>query len=144
VTSAKSHFYRLAPLAVLLLLAAVVYLNPGEKQSGPVQRLDCPSLSSSCTGRMDGRTVTVGVQGNLKALQPFDLWVRAKDAARVQARFTMEGMDMGFNLYTLHPDRDGVFRARVTLPVCVSGRRNWLMTLDIDGRQMTVPFVTEL
>ncbi len=144
MTSARSHFYRLAPLAILLVLAAVVYLNPGEKPSGPVQRLACQDLSASCTGHLDGRTVTMGVEGALKALQPFGLWVRANGATRVQASFTMEDMDMGFNLYTLRRDQTGVFRARVTLPVCVSGRRDWLMTLDIDGRRIAVPFVTEL
>ena len=51
---------------------------------------------------------------------------------------------MGFNLYTLHADQEGVFRGRVTLPVCVSGRRDWVMTLDIDGRRVAIPFVTEL
>jgi hypothetical protein len=106
--------------------------------------LDCPDLAAGCATRLDGRTVSVGVLGELKALQPFQVWVRAGDARRVQATFTMEGMDMGFNLYTLHADKDGVFRGRVTLPVCVSGRRDWMMTLDIDGRLLAVPFVTEL
>jgi hypothetical protein len=62
----------------------------------------------------------------------------------VEARFTMEGMDMGFNQYVLRADKEGVFRARVTLPVCVTGSREWLMTLDLDGMRLAVPFVTEL
>ena len=56
----------------------------------------------------------------------------------------MAGMDTGFNLYDLRPDSAGVLRARVTLPVCVTGRRDWILTLTIDGQQMAVPFVTEL
>lgn len=145
MTTARSHFYRLAPLAILLLVALVVYLNQTrEPQEGPAPVMHCPDLTAGCSTRIDGRTVSVGVEGELRVLQPFQVWVRVGDARRVQARFTMEGMDMGFNLYTLHADEEGVFRGRVTLPVCVSGRRDWVMTLDIDGRQLAVPFVTQL
>ncbi|MFN3594790.1 MAG: hypothetical protein ACK4TK_08925 [Thiobacillaceae bacterium] len=145
MTSARSHFLRLAPLGILLLVALVVYLQPGLKPRDTApQALPCADLAKGCTTRLGDREVTVGVSGELKVLQPFEVWVRAGGARKVQAQFTMEGMDMGFNLYTLHADRDGVFRGRVTLPVCVSGRRDWVMTLDIDGRRLAVPFVTEL
>ncbi len=50
---------------------------------------------------------------------------------------------MGFNLYTLRRGADGVYRARVTLPVCVSGQPNWILNLDIDGQRLRIPFVTQ-
>ncbi len=142
--SARSHFYRLAPLFILLAVALVVYMHPERSRNTAPQVLHCTHLTGGCTIALDGRQVTVGVTGELKVLQPFELWVRAQGVRRVQASFTMEGMDMGFNRYTLRADKDGVFRGRVTLPVCVSGRRDWVMTLDIDGRLLAVPFVTEL
>lgn len=145
MTSARSHFYRLAPLAILLLAALVLYLDHALKpQQTAAQPVDCPDLTAGCTARIDGRAVHIGVQGELRVLRPFQLWVEAHGARRVQASFTMEGMDMGFNLYTLRADKEGVFRSRVTLPVCVSGRRDWVMTLDIDGHRLNVAFVTEL
>lgn len=145
MTTPKSHFYRLAPLAVLLLVGLVVYLNQTrEPEGGSPTRIECPNLAAGCTTRLAGQTVSVGIDGELKVLQPFQVWVRVEGARKVQATFTMEGMDMGFNLYTLRADEEGVFRGRVTLPVCVSGRRDWVMTLDIDGRRLAVPFVTEL
>lgn len=145
MTSARSHFYRFAPLVILLLVAAVVYLNPSfTPPQTPALALECPDLHAGCAGSVDGRDVTLGVQGELKVLQPFELWVRTEGAQRVEASFTMEGMDMGFNLYTLRADKDGIHRARVTLPVCVSGRRDWVMTVDVDGKRLSVPFVTEL
>lgn len=145
MTTARSHFYRLVPLAILLLVALVLYLQQARTPpQGPPPVLQCANLTAGCTTRLDGRPVTVGVEGELKVLQPFQVWVRAGDARKVQASFTMEGMDMGFNLYTLHADKEGVFRGRVTLPVCVSGRRDWVMTLDIDGHRLAVPLVTEL
>jgi hypothetical protein len=56
----------------------------------------------------------------------------------------MEGMDMGFNLYTLRADNQGVYRANVTLPICVTGRRDWALILDVDKTRLNVPFVTDL
>ena len=145
MTTTRSHFYRLAPLGILLLAGLVVYLNQARDPEGsPPPVLDCPDLTVGCSTRLHGQAVSVGVEGELKVLQPFEVWVQAGQARKVQATFTMEGMDMGFNLYTLRADKEGVFRGRVTLPVCVSGRRDWVMTLDIDGRRLAVPFVTEL
>ncbi|TCS69458.1 hypothetical protein EDC61_12019 [Sulfuritortus calidifontis] len=108
----------------------------------PARVVSCPDLRAGCSLPLDG--ATVGVEGELRVLKPFQLWLKAPGARRVQAHFTMAGMDMGFNLYTLRPDADGVFRARIVLPVCVSGRRDWVMSLEIDGRRIELPFVTEL
>lgn len=144
MTTPKNHFHRLAPLAILLLAGLVVYLNQTRPpEGGPPVRIKCPDLAAGCTTQLAGRSIRVGIDGELKALQPFQVWVRAEGARKVQATFTMEGMDMGFNLYTLRADEEGVFRGRVTLPVCASGRRGWVMTLDIDGRKLAVPFVTQ-
>jgi hypothetical protein len=135
----------LAPALVILLIAGVVTLGrftqPEERVAVAIQ---CPDPGTGCSANLDGRRVELGIVGELKVLSPFEVWLKAPGTDKVQASFTMQGMDMGFNLYTLHPDATGVFRARVTLPVCVSGRRDWVMTLHIDGQALTVPFVTEL
>ena len=48
---------------------------------------------------------------------------------------------MGLNVYTLRADRDGVFWARVILPTCISGRRDWLITVEIDHAfRLAAPF----
>jgi hypothetical protein len=135
----------IVPVAVILLIAVLVVsqhlLKGGDR---PTQLLNCPNLATGCSTLLDKTPASVGISGELKVLQPFTVWLKMEGVNKVQARFTMEGMDMGFNLYTLRRDPDGVFRGRVTLPVCVSGRRDWVMTLEIDGGQLAVPFVTEL
>jgi len=110
----------------------------------PAVAVACADLQAGCPASLAGRAVTLGVAGELRVLTPFEVWLKAPGAREVQASFTMEGMDMGFNLYTLKPDAEGVFRGRVTLPVCVTGRRDWIMTLKVDGLALRVPFVTEL
>jgi len=129
-------------LPLLALIAAVVWFY----RPAPVdaQRIACANLSAGCEARLARGPVRVGMEGEIKVLSPFSVWTHAPRAREVRASFSMEGMDMGFNLYTLRPDADGVFRARITLPVCVTGRRDWEMTLSIDGETLIVPFVTEL
>jgi len=127
-------------IGLIVLLLAVW----STRQSTPPQTVRCPNLAAGCSVALAGRTIELGVEGELRVLKPFQLWVKAPGARRVQAQFTMVDMDMGFNLYTLRPDAQGVFRGRIVLPVCVSGRRDWLMSLEIDGQRIEVPFVTEL
>jgi hypothetical protein len=75
-------------------------------------------------------------------LEAFELTVTAPDAARISAEFQMVGMDMGFNRYDLHPVARGTFASKVTLPVCVSGRRDWTLYLELDGSRYALPFST--
>lgn len=139
----KRSLLWLAPLAAIGLVGLVLLFGTG-REAAPPQRLACADLQAGCALDLDGQAATLGFVGQPKVLAPFEVWLRIEKAKVVQARFDMADMDMGFNLYTLRPDADGVFRARVTLPVCVSGRRDWVMTLDIDGRKVAVPFATEM
>lgn len=144
---AKLNFsaHWLAPALVIVLIAGVVgigrFMQPVE---APAIRAACANPQAGCTAALGGQAVELGMTGALKVLSPIQIWLKASGARSVEASFTMEGMDMGFNLYTLRPDAQGVFRANVILPVCVTGRRDWLMTLRVDGRALVVPFVTEL
>lgn len=140
----KTWIWRILPLLLVALVAGVIWQNRAQRDPGRATLLACASLATGCAAQVAGRPVTVGMTGALKPLQPFQVWLEAAGARRVEARFAMVGMDMGFNLYTLRPDAQGVFRGSVTLPVCVTGRRDWVMTLEIDGARLDVPFVTEL
>jgi hypothetical protein len=134
---------RVLPLVLMAMIGVVVWLN-AEHHDKPAASVNCPDLAAGCAVEVEGRAVRIGATGGIRPLRPFELSVVAPWAGKVEACFTMEGMDMGFNLYVLRADNEGVFRARVTLPVCVTGSREWLMTLDLDGMRLTVPFVTEL
>ncbi|MDR3394861.1 MAG: hypothetical protein P4L70_07650 [Parasulfuritortus sp.] len=134
----------LFPVLVIVLIAGVVAANRYLQPAKPPLSIICPNLQNGCHAQLGGHEITFGVQGELKVLSPFEVWVKAPEAKEVQASFAMKDMDMGFNLYTLRPDPQGGFRARVTLPVCVSGRRDWFMILDVDGQKISLPFVTEL
>lgn len=139
--------------AIVLLLSAIAALATlviwrGAKTEAPppaAVSLPCPSPAAGCAIQIGKRAIRVGLSGTLKPLKPFQVWVSAPGADEVKASFTMVGMNMGFNHYTLRPDSAGVFRAQVTLPTCISDRRDWVMTLDIDTTtRLAMPFATEL
>lgn len=129
---------------LIIGLAALVLWHGSDNAPGVAVTLPCTDLATGCSTRLHGREVSIGLSGPVKPLRPFQVWVKAAGARTVQVRFTMQGMDMGFNLYTLRADDDGVFRAHVTLPICVSGRRDWTMAVEIDGNVINVPFSTNL
>jgi hypothetical protein len=140
---------RLWPLALIVLIGLVLWAEHNafwrDTETARGVRVDCETLASGCSLLDDGREIRFGMQGEVKPLAPFDIWVAGVAAVnKAEARFTMEGMDMGFNLYTLRPDAQGVLRAKVTLPICVTGRRDWNMILELDNLRLIIPFVTKL
>lgn len=139
---AGSKWLPLLPLAIAAAVAVVVW--HGRQPPVAETVVECLATARGCGARLEAADIELGIDGQPRPLQPFDIWVKAADARKIEASFTMEGMDMGFNLYTLRADPDGVFRARVTLPVCVTGRRDWVMNLNVDGLRLAVPFVTEM
>jgi len=142
------------PLALIALIALGYWADKtwalrGGGDNAQAMRVVCASLANSCAVEVDGEAFRVGMIGDPKPLANFEIWVappaaRAKSVRKVEAQLTMEGIDMGFNLFILRPDKKGVFRATVSLPFCVTGRRDWNLVLDIDNTRLTVPFVTNL
>ena len=74
------------------------------------------------------------------ALKPFGLMVVAPAAQDVHVELRMQGMEMGLNRYRLIRQVNGEWRAAIILPVCVAGRRDWLMVIEVDGARRTLRF----
>ncbi|HEX7971929.1 MAG TPA: hypothetical protein VF501_06895, partial [Thiobacillus sp.] len=102
----------------------------------------CADPLAGCAFHHRGALASVRFSTQPVPLNAFELRVRVPGASRISAEFQMVGMDMGFNRYDLRTMADGAFAAKVTLPVCVSGRRNWRLTLDVDGTRYVLPFST--
>lgn len=80
---------------------------------------------------------------NPQPLRPFALEIHLPQAQQVAVELTMRDMNMGSNLYPLQRDAQGIWRGRVILPVCVSGRRDWVMTVIADGGRGEIAFQSE-
>lgn len=120
-----------------ILLAVVLLAGCGEPKLAVTA---CDSLVAGCVAM--GGTVSVRTDVAPAPLQPFQVMVIAPQARDVAIEFQMQGMDMGPNRYRLVRQADGSWAGRVTLPVCVSGRRDWQMVVDVDGQRVALPFKT--
>lgn len=100
-------------------------------------------VSVSCGNPLFGcrltENLTVRFLQPPSVMQAFDLEVTSA-GNELHASFQMQGMEMGLNRYRLL--REGnKWRAKVMLPACVQGRRDWLLRLEVDGNAYEMPFV---
>ena len=129
----------LMPLLVAVALVAIAAAGWWFKRPAEAVAVTCPNPVAGCAFSHAGTTVRARFLTAPEVLEPFDLVVEAPGVHRVSAEFQMVGMDMGFNRYDLQA-ANGVYRARITLPVCVSSRQDWILYLDVDGRRYAIPF----
>lgn len=130
------------PLIIALLLIFVALLGARIQPSSKAHMIACTDPVAGCTFTHRGQTVQLRFSHSPTPLQPFTISLRTPGARQAQAEFQMQGMEMGFNRYKFTADKPGVFTARVTLPVCVSGRRDWKLDLQIDAQRYSIPFST--
>jgi hypothetical protein len=85
-----------------------------------------------------------------RALKAFPVSVRTagkRSVESVMVTFFMEGMDMGLNRYRMLGDAVNGWHADVALPICVSGRSDWIAEFEfvIPDRRilLRVPFALE-
>jgi hypothetical protein len=131
------------PLLLALALLAIAVAGWWLKRPPEAQAVACTDPLAGCSFSHRGTTVKLRFSTHPTPLEPFELSVSAPGARRLSAEFQMVGMDMGFNRYDLHSTGDGTFVSRVTLPVCVSGRHDWRLFLDVDGTRYVLPFSTQ-
>ena len=138
----NSAYSRIALLA-LLVAAGVVLWQQFQPLPAKAQRIACADLVAGCTAATADGPVTLGISEKIRPLQPFEIWVKPPRPGKIEADFSMVNMNMGYNLYTLRPGPDGTYRVKATLPFCISGRGDWILTLRLPGAALEVPFTTE-
>lgn len=112
-------------LCLALLLAAAWYFYPADKIHG--QPVVCADITKGCAA--DGWLIRFDRRPQM--IKPFGIVAQLPDAQEAHIRFAMNGMEMGLNRYRLLPRADGAWTAEVILPICVRGRRDWLMQLEL-------------
>lgn len=125
----RGHRYGMAAAAVLLA-AGALWLHE-QQPDVPVTTLSCANLQQGCS--VTGQRLDIRFDRAPHSLQPFGLSIEAPQATAVYASFAMRGMEMGFNRYRLLQQADGRWTAEVTLPVCIQGRSDWLMLVEVIG-----------
>jgi hypothetical protein len=110
---------------------------------------DCDSAQRACRARGDGLELELRLGPPVRPMEAFNIQLRKLRGVlvpdtHVEIQFQMRAMDMGINRYRLLADADGVWRGRAMLPVCTTGRSDWLARVEImqNGRRWTaeLPF----
>jgi hypothetical protein len=127
-------------LLIVLAFIAVAVIGARAKRIPEAQRVACPDPVQGCGFMHRGTPVQLKFSRAPSSMQPFTLRLRAPGVSRVRAEFQMAGMDMGFNRYDLHAVAPGPFTASITLPVCVSGRRDWMLYLEVGQDRYALSF----
>lgn len=136
------HFnWKSGLLTVLIttLITGVIYQIWPQKPN-PISTLSCINPLQGCQIELERQPVHIQFIEPPSGLHPFTLRVTTPKASRISATFSMRDMDMGSNRYILVRNAPETWQAKVVLPVCVSGRHDWLLTLDIDGNHILMPF----
>lgn len=145
-----------SPLPVFSLFLCALLLGACERrQDEQAEFIDLAAdalcdREPGCSVNADGFSVSVLIGPGPRALRPFPVHIRLPDripVTEIWVEFVMVGMQMGSNRYRLVRESNGHWRAQVTLPVCMSGRSDWLAEFELlaDGRRLhiDVPFGLE-
>jgi hypothetical protein len=130
------------PLLLVIVLVAIAVAGWWLKRPAEAIAISCADPVAGCTFSHHDATARLRFSMQPTPMESFELHVAASGATGISAEFQMVGMDMGFNRYDLRPTPEGAFTAKVTLPVCVSGRHDWVLYLDLDGTRYALPFST--
>ncbi len=123
----RRRYYWLLMAGVLLLAGWAIWRGSPSPQ--PVTMLACADARLGCGDEQSG--LQIRFDRTPRSMQPFAVAVAAPEADAVFASFAMQGMEMGLNRYRLLRQPDEKWTAEVTLPVCVQGRSDWLMELEV-------------
>jgi len=118
------------------LLLLFLMLPAGcSRPEAPVHALpearDCDAARRACTISGEGLRVRLRLESGAKAMQPFTVAVAVAGAEAVNVRFEMPGMDMGRQVHRLQRAGADRWEGRVVLPVCLSGRSDWVAEVEI-------------
>lgn len=75
--------------------------------------------------------------------KPFGVVLHAASLNPPVASFQMSKMEMVPVQYHFKAGQDGTWKTQIILPVCVTGRSDWLMTVEADGQRWRFAFVAQ-
>ena len=130
---------RLLSWSTLVALAAIVG-SGCDKPAPQAGTVICRDPVAGCRFEVGGKGVVLRFSESPRAMRSFLMEVDAPSAVAVRADVMMPGMDMVPNRYELDRGPDGHWRAKVLLPVCISGREDWRLALTVDEQTASVPF----
>lgn len=134
--SGRSLLWLLVVLGAALVIGALYredVLHPqGEAERLPVASGCDPADGPCWAGQaQQGMQLVMPEGARLMQTFPVELRLRGRSADAVSVDFRMQGMDMGVNRVSLQAVEPGYWRGEALLPVCSSGRADWLAVVEV-------------
>ncbi len=110
--------------------------NPTAKSNSPIQITTCPNNGTWCKSTHNKQQIEILFPKKIPYLKPFQVKVKLNknNQTKIQPRkiqFSMQGMQMGTNRFIFKQSKQkSVWISQVVLPVCVSGRHDWLVNVE--------------
>ncbi|MGD2076182.1 MAG: hypothetical protein PVG38_14875 [Gammaproteobacteria bacterium] len=129
--------------AVALAVAACERGTDVHLPAAPLDLVQPCEVEAGCVAAADDLSMRFTLGPGLRALSPFPVLVELQSDRQVDSvivAFAMKGMDMGPNRYRLISDGADRWLGNATLPVCSSGRSDWLARFEVtaEGRRFMV------
>lgn len=139
---------------LVLLVGAGYWLAPqylDGLSSGPRLQVpeNCQLNVGDCEVRLPSDAlVQIYVEGEIRPLSEFRVFVKSEAVQPVSVSFEMVGMDMGINRYSFTKTPSGEWKTAVLLPVCTTDRSDWVAVFDFrlnngDAYLLEFPFNAE-
>ena len=95
---------------------------------------DCDPQRGPCLAGDASQGLTLSLPESARLMQPFPIQVQfhGMTASSVTVDFQMRGMEMGVNRLRLEPAGAGLWRGTVILPICTTGRADWLALVEAE------------
>ncbi|MEE9343384.1 MAG: hypothetical protein V3V12_07125 [Gammaproteobacteria bacterium] len=146
------YFYRSAFVSVVILLVACESKDSQHAAQQLFPKEPCNIIHQPCVVSADDVSLQLSFSKKIQALSPFQVTLemlagRPDNVSGVTAAFSMNGMKMGVNRYRFLSTAPGSWSANVILPICVTGRSDWKIDVEIETenvrQRFEVPFAME-
>lgn len=130
-----SRYYKIISVVCIITLASIAIWV--KRTESVAQKLFCTDILSGCGNDL----FKLKFLNSPQVMKPIRLQLETANARQVYASFAMERMEMGLNRYHLLKQADSdLWFAEVTLPVCVQGRSDWVVELEIKTQLETMHY----
>ena len=107
-----------------------------EKSVIKIQADNCTAGSKECVVELNELKVKVLFDNNIYYLKPFYISVTNENLDNLKFEsiyvdFKMNNMNMGVNRFLLKRDNKSIWKGKALLPICVTGRADWLSEIEI-------------
>ena len=115
-----------------------------QQQSSPIAVsagvVDCQPAQGTCSVETKLGRLQWTVKHDIQYLKPFMSQVRlsnskAVNISRASIEFLMQGMEMAANRSVLQQQSKNQWQAQSILPVCASGRKDWLGVVRLESQK---------